>query len=120
MQLFSVMLMSFLGLLLYSGLSGMWYGIEQYFKSSAMRRLLLMQNLWFSVAGILLGIPLGNWLNKQIVIMIGDRFDLTAVYTPLSLGVCAVFVLTISVATNLLFSKKLKTLDMVSGLKSVD
>jgi putative ABC transport system permease protein len=90
------------------------------FKSSTMRHLLLTQNLWFSIAGILLGIPLGNWLNKQIVIMIGDRFDLTAVYTSLSLCVCAVFVLTISVATNLLFSKKLKTLDMVSALKSVD
>jgi putative ABC transport system permease protein len=90
------------------------------FKSAAMRRLLLMQNLWFSVLGMLLGIPLGNWLNGQIVTMLGDGYDLVAVYSTLSLAICASFVLFISVSTNLIFSKRLKTLNMVAAFKSID
>jgi putative ABC transport system permease protein len=90
------------------------------FKSGKLRRLLLMQNMWLSITGILLGIPLGSWLNGKIVTMIGDRFDLIAMYSPLSLGFCVAFVLIISVATNLIFSNRLKTLDMVQAFKSVD
>jgi putative ABC transport system permease protein len=90
------------------------------FKSKALRKLLLMQNLWLSVIGILLGIPLGNWLNGQIVRMVSEDFDLVATFTPLSLAICVCFVLFISIATNLMFSKKLKTLDMVTAFKSVE
>ena len=33
------------------------------FRSASIRRLMLMQNLWFAGIGVPLGVPLGNWLN---------------------------------------------------------
>jgi len=90
------------------------------FKSGAIRRLLLTQNLWFSVLGILAGIPLGYWLSDITITMLSSEFDLIAVHTGQTLGISAAVVLAISVFTNLLFTKKLRTLDMVAAFKSVD
>ena len=90
------------------------------FNYGALRQLLFVQNLWFSIIGILLGIPLGNWLNGQVVTMLSENFDLLPTYTPISLTICAVLVMVISSGTNLTFSKRLRTLDMVTALKSVD
>jgi len=52
--------------------------------------------------------------------MLNSEFDLTAVHTGLSFALSAAVVLAIFVFSNLLFSRRLRTLDIVTVFKSVD
>jgi putative ABC transport system permease protein len=90
------------------------------FKTNQLRKLLLTQNLWFTSIGFLLGIPLGYLLMKMMMDSSGENF-----YFPSELhltNIILTFVITfgLSITVNLLFSKKIKNIDMVESLKGVE
>ena len=89
-------------------------------KTKKLRGLLLTQNIWFSVIGFLLGLPCGMFLIKAMTDASGDTFDfpleLTASTTVLSFVITFGF----SVFVSLLFSKKIRRLNMVEALKTME
>ncbi|MDR0813237.1 MAG: ABC transporter permease [Oscillospiraceae bacterium] len=89
-------------------------------KSRKLRNLLLTQNLWFSAIGFALGVPSGMWLTRIIVTMSGDSFDFPIYLHGLTLAVSFVFTFGLSVLVNLLFSRKIRRLNMVESLKAME
>lgn len=90
------------------------------FHSGRIRTLLLTQNLWLSVLGIVLGIPCGKWLIDSMIATMGESFDMMTVVRASSVLISIGITLLLSVAVNLMFSGKVKRLDMVGALKGVE
>ena len=88
------------------------------FKTGSLRRLLLTQNLWFTAIGFLVGLPVGYYILKIMWDSSGDSFY---ILPSISLGnfmISAAITFALSILVNLMFSRKIKKLDMVESLKS--
>ena len=88
------------------------------FDSTALRRLLLTQNLWFSTIGFILAIPASYFLMQAMMGTTGEDY-----YFPTHIylwNLIATFIITfgLSVLVNLMFSRKIKSVNMVESLKS--
>lgn len=90
------------------------------FNSAKLRRMLLMQNTWLSVAGIIVGTPAGILMVQYMVDIMGDNYDMSATMSIPSFLLCSIGTLLVSVIVSLMFSGKIKKLDMVASLKGVE
>jgi len=89
-------------------------------KTKKLRGLLLTQNIWFSIIGFILGVPCGLLLIRAITDSSGETFDFPV---ELNAGTAIPsFVITfgLSVFVSLLFSKKIRRLNMVESLKTIE
>lgn len=90
------------------------------FKAKKIRHILLTQDISLSAAGIIIGIPCGIFLMKWMVTTMGDTFDMIAIITPLNIITSTLITFFLSIIVNLMFSKKIRQIDMVSSLKGVE
>lgn len=90
------------------------------FKTGKLRRLLLTQNIWLTVIGILPGIPVGIWIIYYIFQFMGEVLDFMLIINFSSYIYCILGTLLVSALVNRVFSKRLKSIDMVSSLKGVE
>ena len=90
------------------------------FKTSALRRLLLTQNLWFTAIGFVLGLPLGYYILDIMWQSSGDSFYILPSISLSNFLLTAVITFALSIIVNLMFSRKIKKLDMVESLKGVE
>ena len=90
------------------------------FKTKALRKLLLTQNLWFTTIGYLLGIPVGYYILKIMWESSGDSFYILPSISLMNLVITAIITFSLSILVNLMFSRKIKKLDMVESLKSAE
>lgn len=88
------------------------------FKTRALRKLLLTQNLWFTAIGFILGLPVGYFILKIMWDSSGDSFYILPSISLTNLILSAVITFALSILVNLMFSRKIKKLDMVESLKS--
>ena len=87
------------------------------FKSSYLRRLLLTQNLIFTTIGFILGIPLGLYILDIMWTSSGTSFYIIPSLTITNLLLSAAITFSLSILVNLMFSNKIRKLDMVESLK---
>ena len=88
------------------------------FNSKSLRRLLLTQNLWFSLIGFIMAIPASYVLISIMMGIIGDAYSFPVnIYLP---NLLTSFLITfgLSVLVNLMFSIKIRNVNMVESLKS--
>ena len=90
------------------------------FKTSALRRLLLTQNLWFTAIGFVLGLPLGYYILDIMWQSSGDSFYILPSISLSNFLLTAAITFALSIIVNLMFSRKIKKLDMVESLKGVE
>lgn len=90
------------------------------FPKRKIRSLLQKQNIWLTVLGIVVGIPAGYLLIGFMLATISESSDYVAYVSPVSLSVSIISTFLLSFFVNLLMSRKIKTIDMVSSLKSVE
>ena len=90
------------------------------FKTGALRRLLLTQNLWFTAIGFVLGLPVGYYILKIMWESSGDSFYILPSISITNFILTAIITFALSIFVNLLFSRKIKKLDMVESLKGVE
>lgn len=90
------------------------------FKAGALRRLLLTQNLWFTFIGFILGLPVGYCILKIMWESSGDSFYILPSISFTNFMVTAMITFALSIIVNLMFSRKIKNLDMVESLKSAE
>lgn len=90
------------------------------FKTRTLRTLLLKQNIWLTVAGIIPGLPIGIWTLKYIFRFVGELFDFIIVIDFTSYLFSIIGTMLVSILVNRLFSKRVKNIDMVSSLKGVE
>lgn len=90
------------------------------FRTKNLRKLLLTQNLWFSTIGFILGIPLGYMLIKAMLDSSGDSFYYSLHLSLFNLALTFLITFGLSILVNLLFSRKIKNINMVESLKGVE
>jgi putative ABC transport system permease protein len=89
-------------------------------KSRKLRGLLLTQNLWFSAIGFALGVPGGLWLTDIIISFSGESFDFPLSLHAATLFISLAFTFGLSILVNLMFSSKIRRLNMVETLKAME
>ena len=90
------------------------------FKSNDLRRLLLTQNLFFTVIGFILGIPLGLYILGLMWQSSGDTFYIIPSLTITNVLLTAAITFTLSIVVNLMFSRRINKLDIVESLKGAE
>mgnify|MGYP006958097384 CR=1 FL=1 len=86
------------------------------FYEKEIKTLQLSENIIFAVCGILLGIPLGVSLNRMILASITTMPLMEATSLALSCAVTLLFAL----AVNVVIGRKMREIDMLGALKSVE
>lgn len=88
------------------------------FKDKQIKNIFVKQNLWLTVAGIVIGLPLGFWMLDYIFkSALGENYDFNAYIKPVSYLYAVVGSLVVSIIVNKVLSRKVKKIDMVSSLK---
>lgn len=88
------------------------------FKDKQIKNIFVKQNLWLTVVGIILGLPLGFWMLDYIFkSALGDNYDFNAYIKPTSYLYAVVGSLIVSIIVNKVLSRKVKKIDMVTSLK---
>ena len=90
------------------------------FRSSSIRRLLSTQNLWLSIIGVLIGIPLSKAPLQAMMDSNGDSIDWPCYISVPSYLLAAAFVMGISILVGFMFSSRIKKIDMVEVLKGME
>lgn len=90
------------------------------FKTKPLRRLLLTQNLWFTTIGFILGLPIGYYVLMIMCASAGDSFYIVPRLSLANVLLTACITFFLSIFVNLMFSRKIKKLDMVESLKRGD
>lgn len=90
------------------------------FQTNQIRKLLFQQNLWLSIAGVIIGAPFGKIMLQYMFDSNGDSMDYIAVVSVPAYLICAVAVIACSALVSILFSRKLRKLDMVETLKGLE
>ena len=90
------------------------------FQSSALQKIMIQQNLWLTLLGILFGIPGGYLLLEIMLDTIQSNMDIM-IYLPITVILLSCGgTLLLSFFIILIVSRKVKQIDMVSALKSND
>ncbi|MCR5149855.1 MAG: ABC transporter permease [Clostridiales bacterium] len=90
------------------------------FSSKKIRSLITRQNLGLSIIGIILGAPFAKPMLEAMMNSNGENFDYYATVKPLGYLVAGVIVMAVSMAVSLMFTKKIRRLDMVESLKGAE
>ena len=87
------------------------------FKTKSIRRLFLVQNLILSIIGFVFGVPIGYYVLRVMMDSSGDTFYYPINYSFETILVTFLIVVGLSVVVNVLFSRKIRDIDMVESLK---
>ena len=87
------------------------------FKSKAIQKIFLTKNLFLSIIGFVIGVPLGLYVLRIMLDTAGENYYYPNTYSPLSIVYSLVIVIFVSLAVNLLLSRQIKNIDMVQSLK---
>ncbi len=87
------------------------------FKTKKIRRLFLTQNLVLSIFGFIFGVPVGYYVLRIMMDSSGDTFYYPINYSFTTICLTFVLVIGLSIFVNLLFSRKIRNIDMVKSLK---
>ena len=90
------------------------------FKTNVLRKLLLTQNILFTSIGFILGIPLGLYFMTLMMNAAGDSLYYIPTLTWGNILLSALITFSISIGVNLLFSDRIRDLNMVEALKDVE
>ena len=88
------------------------------FKDSRIGRLLISQNMWLTVAGILIGIPAGAGVLQYLLTALASEYELKLVLGPATWLVSILLTFGVSLAVGMMISRKNRTIDMVAALKT--
>lgn len=90
------------------------------FPTNKIRILLLSQNIWLSMIGIIPGYFVGKSIVDLMCGMLGEDFDMIARISYQSILFSVFITLVTSILVNVMFSRRVKNIDMVSALKGVE
>lgn len=88
------------------------------FKSKQIKKIFIKQNIWLTVASIIIGLPLGFIMTDYIFkSALGDAYDFNAQIKLASYVYAVVGTFVVSIFVNKILAQKVKTIDMVTSLK---
>lgn len=90
------------------------------FKDKKIGRLLISQNVWLSVIGSLIGLPLGVFTLSYLLDALASEYEMQLALSPLSYIISFALTLGMSLLVSLMVSRKNKKIDMVEALKGAE
>lgn len=90
------------------------------FCDSAVGKLLISQNIWLTVLGVILGIPAGAVVLYILIITLAGEYELSLTIGWLTYVVSTVLTFGVSLLVGLMVSRKNKKIDMVEALKGAE
>ena len=90
------------------------------FKNSKIGRLLISQNLWLTVLGILIGIPAGAGVLQYLLTALASEYELKLVLGLPTWLVSILLTFGVSLAVGLMVARKNRHIDMVAALKTAE
>ena len=90
------------------------------FRDKKIGRLLIGQNLWISVIGIIIGIPAGVGTLSYLMTALASEYELKVVVGPVTYIVSILLTFGVSMAVSLMVARKNRHIDMVEALKGTE
>ena len=88
------------------------------FKDSKIGRLLISQNLWLTVLGILIGVPAGIGILQYLLTALAAEYELKLTLGPATWLVSVLLTFGVSLLVGLMVARKNRHIDMVAALKT--
>ena len=88
------------------------------FKDKKITSLLVTQNMWMTLFGMILGAPLGVWVLKALMDLLASDYDIKLKLDPRMFIYSFILVLITSLFVSYMVARKNKHIDMVEALKA--
>ena len=88
------------------------------FKDGKIGRLLISQNLWLTVIGILIGVPMGVGVLQYLLTALASEYELKLVLGPATWFISVFLTFGVSLLVGLMVARKNRHIDMVAALKT--
>ena len=88
------------------------------FRNSKIGRLLISQNLWLTVLGILIGLPAGVGVLQYLLTALASEYEMKLTLGPGTYLVSILLTFGVSLAVGLMVARKNRSVDMVAALKT--
>ena len=90
------------------------------FKNKHIGKLLISQNMWLTVIGVLIGLPAGVGVLKLLLVLLASEYELTLILGPITYLVSILLTFGVSLAVGLLVARKNRKINMVEALKGAE
>ena len=90
------------------------------FRDRHIGRLLISQNIWLTVIGVLIGLPAGVGVLSILMVTLADEYELKICLGVLTYSVSILLTFGVSLAVGLMVARKSKKIDMVEALKAAE
>lgn len=90
------------------------------FRNKHIGRILIGQNLWLTLVGIIVGLPAGAGVLQLLLTLLATEYELKMVLGALTYLVSVLLTFAVSLAVGLLVARKNKKIDMVEALKGTE
>lgn len=90
------------------------------FKDKKIGNLLITQNMWISVLGTIIGIPLGIWALDYLIHALASEYEMSLSINFLSYVISILIILGVSWLVSVVVANKNKKIDMVESLKCAE
>ncbi|MBQ8800137.1 MAG: FtsX-like permease family protein [Lachnospiraceae bacterium] len=90
------------------------------FKDKQIGKILISQNVWLTVVGVIIGLPSGVGVLYVLIKALASEYELRLIMGPLTYVVSIVVTFGVSIVVGLFVARKNKKIDMVEALKGTE
>ena len=87
------------------------------FKDKKIGKLLITQNIWLTIAGIILGFPIGVWITAILTKALAGEYEMKVIFGWMTFVIPFILVFGVSLFVSFMVSRKNKKINMVEALK---
>ena len=90
------------------------------FRSKQIGRLLIAQNTWLTVIGVIIGLPAGVGVLEWLLVSLEGEYEMKLMLGPLTYLVSILLTFGVSLLVGLMVAKKNRKINMVEALKGTE
>ena len=90
------------------------------FRNRGIGRLLISQNIWLTVIGIVVGLPAGVGVLQWLLTALAGEYEMKLMLGPLTYAVSIILTFGVSLLVGFMVARKNKKIDMVEALKGAE
>ena len=90
------------------------------FRNRTIGRLLISQNIWLTVIGVVIGLPAGVGVLQWLLTALAGEYEMKLMLGAMTYGVSILLTFGVSLLVGLMVARKNKKIDMVEALKGIE